>query len=835
MEKNKSFTLENPSTGSSRKQAIESVTGRNGEKLQYNGERLRQLIYEACEGYEDTVSAELIFTETERNLYNGIKETELMQAAIFATRPLLEREPNYSFVAARLLLQTLFEEVVGRTIVKNERKKAYSEYFARYLVNGIEAERLNPRLRTDFDLTRIVAAFEPERDDKFGYLGLQTLYDRYFIHINKKRIELPQIFWMRVAMGLALVEKSIEERTEKAIEFYGLLSRFDYVSSTPTLFNSGTTHSQLSSCFLTYLPDDLRGIYDGIRDNAMLSKFSGGLGNDWTAVRGLGAYIKGTNGQSQGVIPFLKVANDTAIAVNQGGKRKGAVCSYLETWHIDVEEYLELRKNTGDDRRRCHDMNTANWIPDLFMKRVEANEMWTLFSPEEVPDLHDSYGADFERRYKEYERKTENGEIRNFKKVEAQKLWRKMLSMVFETGHPWITFKDPCNVRSPQQHVGVVHSSNLCTEITLNTNIDEIAVCNLGSINLKNHMLPGDQGIDSDKLKKTVRTAMRMLDNVIDQNLYPVPQAKNSNLKHRPVGLGLMGFQDALYMMRIPYDSTQAAEFADVVMETISYHAIMASTELAKERGAYPSYRGSLWDKGVLPMDSLEMLQKERGQELNVSRQSKLDWTPVRAAIKANGMRNSNCMAIAPTATIANISGITQSIEPTYKNLYVKSNMSGEFIYINPFLVKDLKKLGLWDNQMIQDLKQYDGDVNRIARIPENIQILYKTSFQIDPKSLIDAAARRQKWIDQAQSLNLYLEQPSGKKIDDMYRYAWKTGLKTTYYLRSLGASSIEKSTITTREHNNVAPVAPVVAQASRENYEPKMCSIDNPDCESCQ
>ncbi|NCN27281.1 ribonucleoside-diphosphate reductase subunit alpha [bacterium] len=815
--------------------AIESVTGRNGEKLPYDGERLRQLIYEACEGFEDTVSSELIFSETQRNLYNGIKESELMQAAIFAARPLLEREPNYSYVAARLLLQTLFEETIGRTLIKADRKKAYSEYFPRYLVNGIEAERVNPRLRSDFDLTRIVEAFKPERDELFGYIGLQTLYDRYFIHIDKKRIELPQIFWMRVAMGLALVEKTMEDRTEKAIEFYNILSNFDYVSSTPTLFNSGTNHSQLSSCFLTYVPDDLRGIYDGVRDNAMLSKFSGGLGNDWSSVRGLGAYIKGTNGQSQGVIPFLKVANDTAIAVNQGGKRKGAVCSYLETWHIDVEEYLELRKNTGDDRRRCHDMNTANWIPDLFMKRVEANGSWTLFSPEEVPDLHETYGSDFERRYNEYEAKTERGEIRNFKKVEAVKLWRKMLSMVFETGHPWLTFKDPCNVRSPQQHVGVVHSSNLCTEITLNTSVDEIAVCNLGSINLKNHMLPGDQGINKEKLAKTARTALRMLDNVIDQNLYPVPQAKNSNLKHRPVGMGLMGFQDALYMMRIPYDTVQAADFADEVMENISYNAILASTELAKERGTYSSYKGSLWDKGILPFDSVDMLEKERGKELNVSRQSKLDWTPVREAVKKYGMRNSNCMAIAPTATIANISGVTQSIEPTYKNLYVKSNMSGEFIFINPFLVKDLKKLGLWDNQMISDLKQYDGDVNMIARVPENIRILYKTAFQIEPSALIDAAARRQKWIDQAQSLNLYLEKPSGKKIDEMYRYAWNTGLKTTYYLRSMGASSIEKSTITTRgEHTNVAPMAPATAEA-RSSYEPQMCSIENPECEACQ
>jgi ribonucleoside-diphosphate reductase alpha chain len=834
MEQTRSFSLENEAIGQNRSSAIQFVTTRGGEKIPFDEARLRQFISESCAGFEDVVSSELIYRETERQLFNGIGVNEIMQAAIMATRPFVESEPAYSFVAARLLLQITFDEVLGMHVDHSQRLKAYQEYFPRYLEAGIAAERLNPQLKSDFDVTKIAQAIKPERDELFNFLGLQTLYDRYFIHIEKRRIELPQVFWMRVAMGLALVEKTLTERTERAIEFYNLLSQFDYVSSTPTLFNSGSTHSQLSSCFLTTVPDDLRGIYGAISDNAMLSKFSGGLGNDWTPVRGLGAWIKGTNGSSQGVIPFLKVANDTAIAVNQGGKRKGAVCSYLETWHIDIEEYLELRKNTGDERRRTHDMNTANWIPDLFMKRVETNGQWTLFSPEETPDLHDLYGKKFEEAYTAYEEKAARGEIRNFRTLEAVKLWRKMLSMVFETGHPWITFKDPSNLRSPQQHVGVVHSSNLCTEILLNTNQDEVAVCNLGSINLKNHMIPG-KGLDNEKLRKTVKVALRMLDNVIDQNYYPVPQAKNSNLKHRPVGMGIMGFQDALYMMRIPYESPEAANFADRSMEAISYHAILASSELAQERGPYASYKGSLWDKGILPIDSIETLENERGNKIQVSREVSMDWKPVRESIKKYGMRNSNCMAIAPTATISNISGVTQSIEPTYKNLFVKSNMSGEFVFINSYLVADLKKLKLWDKQMVNDLKKYDGDVEKIERIPESLKALYRTAFQIDPKALIDCAARRQKWIDMGQSLNLYLEVPNGKKLHDTYLYAWNTGLKTTYYLRSMGASSIEKSTITTREYNNVAPVTPVKAEAADRNYEPKFCSIDNPECESCQ
>lgn len=832
-----SFTLENekPQTeGFS--STIKTITLDDGSVVPFNEGKVRQIIQEAATGFSKEVDVNLILNETLKALYEGMPKKSLMQAAIMATRAFIERDPAYSFVTARLLLQVTFDEVIGNFVTISERKEAYSKYLPVYLDLGIQEGRLDPRLKTEFSLDQIAEALKPERDEKFSFLGLQTLYDRYFIHVKGRRIELPQVFWMRVGMGLALIEKTKEERTKRAIEFYDLLSSFDYVSSTPTLFNSGTLYPQLSSCFLTTIPDDLGDIYKSLRDNALLSKFSGGLGNDWTPVRGLGAHIKGTNGSSQGVIPFLKVANDTAIAVNQGGKRKGAVCSYLETWHIDIEEYLELRKNTGDDRRRCHDMNTANWIPDLFMKRVEANAEWTLFSPEETPDLHDLYGKAFEKAYVEYEAKAARGEIGNFRKVEAVKVWRKMLSMLFETGHPWITFKDPSNLRSPQGHVGVVHSSNLCTEILLNTNKDEIAVCNLGSVNLQNHMLPG-KGLDREKVARTVTVAMRMLDNVIDQNHYPIPESKNSNLKHRPVGLGLMGFQDALYMMRIPYDSVQAVDFADESMELISYYAILASTELAKERGAYASFKGSLWDKGILPVDSIKIVSEERGADkVDMDSKATLDWSPVRAAIKQNGMRNSNCMAIAPTATISNIAGTTQSIEPTYKNLFVKSNMSGEFTVINPYLVEDLKAVGLWNDEMISQLKRYDGNLEPITNIPANLKALYKTAFDVAPQWLIDCASRRQKWIDMGQSLNLYIAKPNGKLLDEMYRYAWKKGLKTTYYLRSMGATGVEKSTINTREYNHVTPISSVSAEAKeREDFAPKMCSIENPDCEACQ
>ncbi|MBU2040313.1 MAG: ribonucleoside-diphosphate reductase subunit alpha, partial [Gammaproteobacteria bacterium] len=606
------------------------------------------------------------------------------------------------------------------------------------------------------------------------------------------------------------------------------ISSFDYMVSTPQLFNSGTLRPQLSSCFLTTVPDDLHGIYSAIKDNAMLSKWAGGLGNDWTPVRALGAGIKGTNGKSQGIVPFLKVVNDTAVAVNQGGKRKGAVCAYLETWHLDIEEFLELRKNTGDDRRRTHDMNTANWIPDLFMKRVFEDGDWTLFSPNNVPELHDLHGEAFERAYEEYERKAAAGQIEIYKTVRAKDLWRKMLSMLFETGHPWITFKDACNVRSPQQHVGTIHSSNLCTEITLNTSPDEIAVCNLGSVNMVNHVT--EEGLDTAKLERTIKTAVRMLDNVIDINYYSVPQAENSNLKHRPVGMGIMGFQDALYVQRIPYGSAEALKFADESMEVISYHAIQASTDLAEERGAYSSYKGSLWDQGILPIDSLKLLQEVRGEKyLEVDMSQTLDWETLRQRIAQVGMRNSNVLAIAPTATIANISGVSQSIEPTYQNLYVKSNLSGEFTVVNPYLVRDLKALDLWDNVMVNDLKYYDGSLQQIDRIPQHIKDLYATAFEIEPRWLVDAASRRQKWIDQAQSLNLYISGANGKKLDITYRMAWLRGLKTTYYLRSLAATSTEKSTVSGSKLNAVASSTPMPADV------PKACSIDDPDCEACQ
>ncbi len=799
--------------------------------------RLNTIITEACEGLEE-VDGDLIQRETLKNLYDGVALTDVNTALVMTARTLVEREPNYSFVTARLLMDTLRAEGLGflgvaDSATHHEMADLYAKALPAYIAKGIEFELLNPILAT-FDLEKLGKAINHERDQQFTYLGLQTLYDRYFIHKDGIRFELPQVFFMRVAMGLAIEEKHKEDR---AIEFYNLLSSFDYMSSTPTLFNAGTLRPQLSSCYLTTVPDDLSGIYHAIHDNAMLSKFAGGLGNDWTPVRALGSYIKGTNGKSQGVVPFLKVVNDTAVAVNQGGKRKGAVCAYLETWHMDIEEFIELRKNTGDDRRRTHDMNTANWIPDLFMKRVFDDGKWTLFSPSEVPDLHDLTGKAFEERYEYYEALTEYNKIKVFKTIQAKDLWRKMLSMLFETGHPWLTFKDPCNLRSPQQHVGVVHSSNLCTEITLNTNKDEIAVCNLGSINLPNHI--NDGKLDTAKLQRTVNTAVRMLDNVIDINYYSVPQARNSNFKHRPVGLGIMGFQDALYLQHIPYGSDAAVEFADKSMEAVSYFAIQASCDLADERGAYETFQGSLWSKGILPLDSQQILIEARGQKyIDVNLEESLDWAPVRERVK-KGIRNSNIMAIAPTATIANITGVSQSIEPTYQNLYVKSNLSGEFTVINPYLVRDLKARGLWDSVMINDLKYYDGSVQQIERIPQELKDLYATAFEVETKWIVDAASRRQKWIDQAQSLNLYIAGASGKKLDVTYRMAWYRGLKTTYYLRALAATSTEKSTINTGKLNAVSSGNhgddSVLAAPAGPAPVPKACAIDEPDCEACQ
>ena len=821
------------------------VTDANGQLQPLDLSALQATVNRAAEGLEG-IDVQAIIDETVKNLYNGVKESDIATTMMMATRTRIEQEPNYTYVTARLLCNELVG--TGLEFLGLATDTSEGDALETFLKKGIELELLSAEL-LNFDLAKLAAAIRPERSNQFTYLGLQTLFDRYFIHSNGVRFELPQLFFMRVAMGLAVQEQNKEAR---AIEFYNLLSSFDYMASTPTLFNSGTLRPQLSSCYLTTISDDLFNIYGAMRDNAMLSKWAGGLGNDWTPVRALNSYIKGTNGKSQGVVPFLKVANDTAVAVNQGGKRKGAVCAYLETWHLDIEEFLELRKNTGDDRRRTHDMNTANWVPDLFMQRVFEDGEWTLFTPSEVPDLHDLTGAEFAERYAHYEAIAKSDNLLH-KKIRAKDLWRKMLSMLFETGHPWITFKDVCNLRSPQQHVGVVHSSNLCTEITLNTNADEIAVCNLGSINLVEHVKGGV--LDREKLARTIKTAVRMLDNVVDINYYAVPQAKNSNLKHRPVGMGIMGFQDALYEMGLAYGSDAAVDFADESMEVISYYAIQTSSDLAIERGAYETFKGSLWDQGILPIDSLDLVAKTRPERMfEVDRTQRLDWDSLRAKVQKDGMRNSNVMAIAPTATISNICGVSQSIEPTFQNLYVKSNLSGEFTVINPYLVRALKQRGLWDTVMVNDLKHFEGSVQKIARIPDELKAIFATAFEVDTRWIVDAASRRQKWIDQAQSLNLYIAGANGKKLDITYKMAWLRGLKTTYYLRALGATSAEKSTINTGALNAVkataveAPI--VVAQAVEELSSavsveeddfgtaapvPLACSIDNPDCEACQ
>ncbi|MBP7780080.1 MAG: ribonucleoside-diphosphate reductase subunit alpha [Burkholderiaceae bacterium] len=819
-----------------------------GQRIPLNMDKLSGLITHACANLGTDIRPDPILAETLRNLYDGVSLDEVHKASILAARTLIEKDPDYTYATARLLLHTIAKEVLGQHVDPTEMGSHYAEYFPRFIKQGVTAELLDERLQ-QFDLQRLGKALKAERDLQFDYLGLQTLYDRYFLHVRKTRIELPQAFFMRVAMGLALNEI---DRETRAIEFYEVLSSFDFMSSTPTLFNSGTLRSQLSSCYLTTVPDDLDGIYESIKENALLSKFAGGLGNDWTRVRALGSHIKGTNGESQGVVPFLKVVNDTAVAVNQGGKRKGAVCTYLETWHLDIEEFLELRKNTGDDRRRTHDMNTANWIPDLFMRRVIEKGEWTLFSPSDVPDLHDKFGLEFEQAYIAYEQKAAKGEIRPSRTLQATDLWRKMLTMLFETGHPWITFKDACNVRSPQQHVGVVHSSNLCTEITLNTSDTETAVCNLGSVNLLKHVRDGK--IDHVKLRKTISTAMRMLDNVIDINYYAVKKARDSNLRHRPVGLGIMAFQDALYELRIPYSSDAAMEFADQSMEAVCYYAYQASSELAEERGRYSSYKGSLWDQGILPIDTLDKLSQARGGYVEVDRSSMLDWDALRSQISRNGMRNSNCVAIAPTATISNIIGVDASIEPCFGNLSVKSNLSGEFTVTNAFLVKDLKRLGLWDDVMVMDLKHFDGSLAPIDRVPHDIKALYATAFEVEPQWLVEAASRRQKWIDQAQSLNIYMAGASGKKLDDTYKLAWLRGLKTTYYLRTRSATHAEKSTISSGKLNAVASHGgdhkqtssaieaaamaartQVATTASTPATDIKFCAIDDPGCEACQ
>jgi len=818
-----------------------------GKRVALDVKYLQNLIENACAGLGADVKPDPILAETMRNLYDGVPMEEVYKASILASRTLLEKDPDYTYATARLLMHTIAKEVLGKEVSQAQMAEEYVNNFPLFIKKGVDNSLLDEKLR-QFDLPRLAQALKPERDLQFDFIGLQTLYDRYFLHVRKTRIELPQTFFMRVAMGLSLNEV---DREARAIEFYEILSSFDFMSSTPTLFNSGTLRSQLSSCYLTTVPDDLDGIYESIKENALLSKFAGGLGNDWTRVRALGSHIKGTNGESQGVVPFLKVVNDTAVAVNQGGKRKGAVCTYLETWHLDIEEFLELRKNTGDDRRRTHDMNTANWIPDLFMRRVMEKGDWTLFSPSDVPDLHDLFGAAFEKAYVAYEQKAERGEIKPSKKVAATDMWRKMLSMLFETGHPWITFKDPCNIRSPQQHAGVVHSSNLCTEITLNTSDTETAVCNLGSVNLPQHLKDGPNGkeIDHEKLKRTIGIAMRMLDNVIDINYYAVKKARDSNMRHRPVGLGLMGFQDALYQMRVPYASQEAVEFADKSMEAICYYAYWASTELASERGKYSSYKGSLWDQGIMPLDTLDLLERERGGYVEVDRSMRMDWDALRHKIATDGMRNSNCVAIAPTATISNIIGVDACIEPCFGNLSVKSNLSGEFTIINSYLVRDLKLLGLWDDVMVMDLKHFDGSLRPIDRIPQEIKSLYATAFEVETTWIVEAAARRQKWIDQAQSLNIYMAGASGKKLDDTYKLAWLRGLKTTYYLRTTSATHAEKSTVQSSKMNAVSSggtpngmsaldAAAAAAQAQM-NATPatdiKFCAIDDPGCESCQ
>ncbi|MBP2365521.1 ribonucleoside-diphosphate reductase subunit alpha [Pseudonocardia parietis] len=838
------------------------VTRPDGSRAPLDRSRVETVLAEALHGIDD-VEAAPVLSELGRTVYDGITADELSQALVMAARTLVEREPNYSLVASRLLMDRLRAEAVshlaGTPEAPDQATMAgnYAAYTRDYLRHAIAIGLVDPELAT-FDLDRVTAALRPERDVAIGFLGLQTLYDRYLLHERGSRFELPQAFFLRVAMGLAVRET---DREARAIEFYELLSSFDFMASTPTLFNSGTTRPQLSSCFLTTVDDDLDSIFGGYRNNALLAKYSGGLGNDWTPVRGLGAHIRGTNGVSQGVVPFLKIAGDTAVAVNQGGKRKGAACAYLETWHVDIEEFLDLRKNTGDDRRRTHDMNTANWVPDEFLRRVDADGEWTLFSPDEVPDLHDLYGTAFAQRYRAYEAAAERGEIRVHRTVRAVDLWRRMLTMLFETGHPWITFKDPCNLRSPQQHAGVVHSSNLCTEITLNTKAGEdgeVAVCNLGSVNLAAHI--GRDGLDIAKLRRTVTTAVRMLDNVVDINFYTIPEARRSNLRHRPVGLGMMGFSDALFTQRIAPGSDAAVEFADRSAEALSYHAITASSDLAVERGRYGSFEGSLWSRGILPIDSLTLLADARGPgELDIDRSSTLDWDALREKIRSQGMRNSNVLAIAPTATISNICGVGQSIEPIHLNLYVKSNMSGDFTVVNPHLVRDLKERGLWDEVMVADLKYFDGSLAEIDRVPADLKELYATAFEIEPRWLIEAASRRQKWLDQAQSLNLYLAGPSGRKLDELYRLAWRSGLKTTYYLRTRAATSVEKSTLTgtdgrltgvpssPSEPTAAGPTAGPAAAPDHGIARPPAsgteldldaaaaCSIDEPDCEACQ
>lgn len=798
------------------------VVKRNGSNEVFDIRKIELILKRAALNLLN-VDLALIITELKKNVFDGMSTADINKVVVMAAKSYVERDPEYSMFTARLLLTSVYKEVFDQKITSENFDQIYASSFESSLKKGIEANRISPEL-LNFDLVRISDALKPDRDYKLNYLGAQTLYDRYFVHINERRIEVPQYFWMRVAMGLAQKEQNKEE---KAIEFYEVLSTLRFVCSTPTLFNSGTVHQQMSSCYLSTIDDSLEHIFKVVKDNAMLSKWAGGIGNDWTRVRATGAHIKGTNGKSQGIIPFMKIANDTAVAVNQGGKRKGAVCAYLESWHIDIIDFLELRKNTGDERRRAHDMSTANWIPDLFMQRVLANEDWTLFTPDEVPDLHELYGQKFKVRYEEYERLADAGEIKVFKRIKAVDLWRKMITMLFETGHPWITFKDPCNVRSPQDHVGVVHSSNLCTEITLNSSKDETAVCNLGSINIAEHYNEALGDLDKERLATTIKVAMRMLDNVIDVNYYPIPETKNANALHRPVGLGIMGFQDVLYKKSLDFDSEVAVDYSDQLMEMVSYNAILASSELAKERGSYHSYSGSKWDRGLLPIDTMQLLEKERGEEVRINKGGQLDWSEVRNSIKEHGMRNSNCLSIAPTATISNISGCIPCIEPIYKNLYVKSNMGGEFTVINKHLVGELKKLGLWSQGICEKIKLSDGSIQGISDIPISVREKYKEAFEVNPLWFVRHAAVRSKWLDQSQSVNIFYHGQSGKEIADIYINAWQMGLKTTYYLRTLGATQVEKSTVSDKGTHKRDSVKTAEAIA---------CSIENGEnCDACQ
>ncbi len=822
------------------------VTESNGDSTFWDGVDLRLRIDFACIGLDLNLTATEIESELRRSLYPEMKREDLNKTIILNAKAMIERDADFARFAGRILLSFIYEEVLGWNIVSDgvdQLRELHRRNFKAYLKHAIKIERLNPEL-LHYDLPQIADALDPSADLDFDYLGVQTLYDRYLI-IDKtdkvqRRLEVPQYFWMRVAMGLFIQQPAKKE--QHAIDLYNLYKSRRFCSSTPTLFNAGTLHSQLSSCYLYKVDDSIESImHRGIADNAFLSKWAGGLGGSWTAVRGTGGFIKGTNGESQGVIPFLKLHNDQLVAVNQGGKRRGSGCAYLETWHNDIHDFFELRKNTGDDRRRTHDMNTANWIPDLFMKRMEARQDWTLFRSNEAPDLHDLYGKAFEDRYCEYEAMAERGEIFG-RKLPAIEMWKSMLKMIFETGHPWITFKDPCNVRSPQDHAGVIHSSNLCTEITLNTSHEETAVCNLGSVVLDSH-LDADGNLDHEKLRATISIAVRALDNVIDINFYPTESARTSNLRHRPIGLGIMGLQNALYKKDIAFASDAAVEFNDEFMEAVAYYAYEASCDLAAEKGTYSTYKGSKWERGLLPQDTLDLLESERGVKIDVPRAGKMDWRPLREKIAQHGMRNSNVLAIAPTATISNIMGTTPCIEPTYKNLFVKSNLSGDFIVLNSELVRDLKQLGLWNDEMRDQVKYFDGELEALESVPATIKEKYKTAFTIDYKYLIAAASRRQKWIDQSQSVNLFLAEADIKTLSHMYRDAWHKGLKTTYYLRTLGASNIEKATVSVKKEMRgrvgEATQAPESEKPQFTAAEKKACSIEammnGEECEACQ